>query len=59
MKENLGIEEHILIAKAHRTGKIERNDKTRNRKRTIAVKFINFKDKSRILHTCREKKLWK
>ena len=55
----LGIEEDILIEKAHRTGKIQRNDGTRNRKRTIIVKFLNFKDKSRILHTYREKKLWK
>ena len=59
MKEKLGIEEDILIERAHRTGKIQRNDGTRNRKRTIVVKFLNFKDKSRILHTYREKKLWK
>ena len=32
---------------------------TRNRKRTIVVKFLNFKGKSRILHTYREKKLWR
>ena len=38
---------------------MQRNDGTRNRKRTIVVKFLNFKDKSRILHTYREKKLWK
>ena len=31
----------------------------RNRKRTIVVKFLSFKDKSRILHTYREKTLWK
>ena len=59
VKEKLGIEEDILIERAHRTGKIQRNDGTRNRKRTIVVKFLNFKDKSRILHTYREKKLWK
>ena len=59
MKEKLGIEEDILIERAHRKGKIQRNDGTRNRKRTIVVKFLNFKDKSRILHTYREKKLWK
>ena len=57
VKEKLGIEEDILIERAHRTGKIQRNDGTRNRKRTIVVKFLNFKDKSRILHTYREKKL--
>ena len=57
VKEKLGIEEDILIERAHRTGKIQRNDGTRNRKRTIVVKFLNFKDKSRILHTYRGKKL--
>ena len=56
VKEKLGIEEDILIERAHWTGKIQRNDGTRNRKRTIVVKFLNFKDKSRILHTYREKK---
>ena len=59
VKEKLEIEEDILIERAHWTGKIQRNDGTRNRKRTIVVKFLNFKDKSRILHTYREKKLWK
>ena len=53
------IEEKILIERAHRTGKIQRNDGTWKRKRTIVVNFLNFKDKSRILHTYREKKLWK
>ena len=59
MKKKLAIEEDISIERAYRTGKIQRNDGTRNRKRTIVVKFVNFKDKSRILHTYREKKLWK
>ena len=59
VKEKLEIEEDSLTERAHRTGKIQRNDGTRNRKRTIVVKFPNFKDKSRILHTYREKKLWK
>ena len=59
VKEKLGIEEDILIERAHQKGKIQRNYGTRNRKRRIVVKFLNFKDKSRILHTYREKKLWK
>ena len=59
LKEKFGIEEDILIERAHRTGSIQRNDGTRNRKRTIIVRFLNFKEKSRILHTYREKKLWK
>ena len=56
VKEKLGIEENIFIERAHRTGKIQRNDGIINRKRAIVVKFLNFKDKSRILHTYREKK---
>ena len=59
VKEKLGIQEDTLIERAHRKGKIQRNDGTRNKKRTIVVKFLNFKDQSRILHTYREKKLWK
>ena len=58
MKEKLEIEEEILIERTHRMGKMQRNDETRNRKRTIGLKFLNFKDKSRILHTYRENKLW-
>ena len=59
VKEKLGIEEDILIERVHRTGKIQRNDGTRNKKRTIVVKFLNFRDKSRIPHAYREEKLWK
>ena len=59
VKEKLGIEEDILIERAHRTGKIQRNDGIRNIKRKIVVKFLNIKDKPRILHIYREKKLWK
>ena len=44
LKGKLVIEEGILIETAHRTGKIQRNDGTRNRRRTIVVKFLNFKD---------------
>ena len=59
VKGKLGIKEDILIERAHRTARIQRNDGTRNRKRTIIVKFLNFKDRSRILHTYREKELRK
>ena len=59
VKEKLGIEEDISIERAHRTGKIQRNDGTRNKKKTIVVKFLNFKDKSRNLNTSKEKKLRK
>ena len=57
MKEMLGIDKDILIERAHRTGKIHRNDGTRNRKKTRNVKFLNFRDKLRLLHTYRKKKL--
>ena len=57
VKEKLGTKEDILIERAHRTGKLQRNGGTRNTKRIIVVKFFNFKYKSRILHTHREKKL--
>ena len=53
VKEKLGIEEDILIETAHRMGKIQRSERARNKKRSIVVKFLNFKGKSRILHTYR------
>ena len=37
-------------------GKMQRYKCTRNKKRTIVVKFLNFKGKQRILHTYKEKK---
>ena len=48
VKEKLGIKEVFLIKRANRKGKIQKNDRKRNRKRTIVVKFLNFKGKSRI-----------
>ena len=59
MKEKLGVEEDISIEREHCTGKIQKSDGTRSKKRAIVVKFLNFKDKSKVLHTSREKKLWK
>ena len=35
---------------------MQRNDDTRNKNKTIVVKFLNFKDKSRILNAYGEKK---
>ena len=37
-------------------GSYRQNHGTRNRKSIIVVQFLNFKDKSRILHTYRGKK---
>ena len=36
--------------------KMQRYNCTRNKKRSIVVKFLDFKDKQRILHTYKEKK---
>ena len=46
----------MSIERAHRTWKIQKNDGTRNKKRTIVETLLNFKDKSGILYTYREKK---
>ena len=43
VKEKLGIEEDISIERAHHTGKIQRNNGTRNRKRIIILKVLNLK----------------
>ena len=59
VKEELGIEEDILNERAHHTGKVQKDDGTRNRKWTMIVKFLNVKDKSSVLHNYREKQLWK
>ena len=50
-------EEDISIERAHHTRNIQRNDGTRNKK-IIVVKFLNFKDKSRILNTHRQEMLF-
>ena len=57
--KNLGIAEDIITERVHRTGKTQRTERTKNRKRAIVAKFLNFEDKSRILYTYRRKKLWK
>ena len=56
-KEKLGIEEERrhLNWKSISHGNMQRNDGTRNKKRPIVVKFLNFKSKSRILNAYRIK----
>ena len=39
--------EDISIERAHRTKNIPRNNGTRNKKKIIVVKFLNFKKKSK------------
>ena len=57
VKKKLGIEEdrRHLNWKSISHGNMQRNDGTRNKKRTIVVKFLNFKSKSRILNAYRIK----
>lgn len=55
IKNEFGIEKDIIIERAHRTGKSERDS---GRRRTIVAKFQNYKDKELILEKYREKKLW-
>ena len=47
-KEKLGIENEIIIERAHRT-KRNYKDEDKKRSRTIVLKLANFKDKSIIL----------
>ena len=50
--------ENIVIERAHRSGKLFYDDGGRNYKRTIVVKFLNYKVKDQVLTKFREKKLW-
>ena len=50
----LGIEKDISVERAR---EIQRIDSKRNKKRTIIVKFLNFKDSSGILNTYKGTKL--
>ena len=59
IKEKLGLKEEFKIERAHRSGRQIRQDQTRNSKRTIVARFLNYKDKTKILELYREKKLWK
>ena len=55
IKEKLGIE-NVEIERAHRIGKEERN--YHSQKRTIIAKFLNYKDKEKVLREYRSCKLW-
>ena len=59
IKEHLNIDNEIKIERAHRSGYMFRRDNSRNEKRTIVVKLLNYKDKQTILQAFREKQLWK
>jgi hypothetical protein len=57
LKEKLNIKDGIQIERAHRAGRKD-NEKDKQRKRTIVVKFLNFKDREIILEKYRKLKLW-
>ena len=54
----LEVEEDISTERGHYRRNIKTNDGTRNKKK-IVVKCLIFKDRSRILNTCRQKMLFK
>ena len=58
IKERLNISSKVKIERAHRTGSKKYRDGTENKKRSIVVKFLNYKDKANILDKYKEKKLW-
>ena len=57
-KNELGIKESMVIERAHRSGPTTHKDGKKNYKRVIVMKFLNFKDKQRVLNAFIEKKLW-
>ena len=61
IRNDLDIEDadNIQIERAHRSGKSNGRDGSRNIKRTIIVRFLNYKDKEVILSKYRSKQLWK
>ena len=58
IEEKLGLPAQTFkIERAHRCGNVMRNG-VANTKRTIMVKFLNYKDKKEVLDAFVEKKLW-
>jgi regulator of replication initiation timing len=57
IKTKLGIEK-CEIERAHRTGSKKYKDGKPNDQRPIVVKFLNYKDKNKVLNEYRERKLW-
>lgn len=57
MAKELKIEEDVKIERAHRTGKVLQ-EKDKRKGRTLIVKFLDYKDKLRILDKYRNVMLW-
>ena len=58
IKEQLKLNGDIKIERAHRDSKMFRNDNTKNNKRTIIAKFLNYEDKAKVLSEYKAKRLW-
>ncbi|XP_065658829.1 uncharacterized protein LOC136083361 [Hydra vulgaris] len=58
IKEKLNINEEIHIERAYRTGKKENEDGSIRRRRTVVVKFLDYKDRENILENYKKLKLW-
>ncbi|KAJ8009334.1 hypothetical protein DPEC_G00087810 [Dallia pectoralis] len=58
LPEALGMEsrETLVIERAHRIGTLSNNDPRSARPRTLIMKFLNFKDKKRVLKAARIKR---
>ncbi|KAJ8014148.1 hypothetical protein DPEC_G00037240 [Dallia pectoralis] len=58
LPEALGMEsrETLVIERAHRIGTLSNNDPRSARPRTLIMKFLNFKDKERVLKAARIKR---
>ena len=57
VREELGIRCPVKIERAHRSGRVEYNGE-RNWKRTIVVKFLDFKEKKLVLDAFIRNQLW-
>ena len=54
LQEKLDLEtDEITIERAHRIGK-----KEEGKRRTIIAKFLNYKQREKVLNKCKELKLW-
>ena len=54
LQEKLGLEaDEITIQRAHRIGK-----KDKGKRRTIIAKYLNYKQREKVLNKCKELKLW-
>ena len=58
LKEKLGLEHSMKIERAHRVGRARHNNGEVNKRRTIVVKFLDYKEKRDVLSTFIQKKLW-